>query len=262
MIKRDTHPQGAAETPPGADVAVRVRGVTKHFGVGGASIRALRGVDIDISVNQVLMLVGPSGCGKTTLLSVICGVLEADSGEVDLFGVRWSDLSESQKTARRGELVGYVFQQFNLIPTLTTSQNVAVPLLIRGVPMPEALRRAREALANVGLGDRLSEVPANLSGGMQQRVAIARALVGNPRLLVCDEPTANLDGHTGQKIMEIIKQATRPADPSAPARCVIVVTHDARLFHLADRIEQMEDGRLIGPLAPWQADPSLVQPHH
>jgi putative ABC transport system ATP-binding protein len=248
------HQQSApiSPPPPGMEVAVHVRGVTKHFGRGGASIRALRGVDIDVYANQLLMLVGPSGCGKTTLLSVMCGVLDPDDGEIEVFGLPWAKLSQSQKTLRRGQLVGYVFQQFNLIPTLTVVQNVAVPLLIQGLSMKSAIDHAAESLRNVGLGDRTMASPMELSGGMQQRVAIARALVHRPRLLVCDEPTANLDGHTGQKIIELIKSASRPA-PGEPSRCVVVVTHDARLFHHADRIEQMEDGRLTGAVDPHEA---------
>ena len=244
---------------PGKSPAIRAHGVKKAFGHGGATIRALRGVDLEIAPNQLMMLVGPSGCGKTTLLSILCGVLDADEGVAEVFGVNWGSLSAAQKTARRATLVGYVFQQFNLIPTLSAIDNVAVPLLIQGIHRTEAIQRASESLNRVGLGDRLLSRPSDLSGGQQQRVAIARALVTDPPLLVADEPTANLDSHTGQRIMELIRSATR-----APGhdRCVIVVTHDARLFHHADRIEQMEDGRLIGPLQPGQHDPSLVQPRH
>jgi putative ABC transport system ATP-binding protein len=137
-----------------------------------------------------------------------------------------------------------VFQQFNLIPTLDIKENAAIPLLIRGVRRPEALKRAREALAAVGLGDRVDDRPSQLSGGMQQRVAIARALVGKPALLVCDEPTASLDARTGQSVMDLIQEASRQTDAKGRARCIIVVTHDARIFHYADRIEEMEDGRI------------------
>jgi putative ABC transport system ATP-binding protein len=229
---------------PAAGPAIRVRGVTKSFGSEGAAVRALRGVDLDIDAGRLVMLVGPSGCGKTTLVSIISGVLEADDGEVEVFGVRWADLSSNERTRHRGELVGFVFQQFNLIPTLTAEANVAVPLLIRGVHRAEASRRARESLAAVGLGERMGAYPSQLSGGMQQRVAIARALVGRPALLVCDEPTANLDARTGQTAMELIHEASRGADARGRERCVIVVTHDARIFHYADRIEEMEDGLL------------------
>ncbi len=246
----------------GADLsnpAVKLQGVTKAFGHGTASIRALRGIDLQITPNQLIMLVGPSGCGKTTLLSVVCGVLDADHGQAEVFGTDWSGLSPAQKTARRAKLVGYVFQQFNLIPTLSAVDNVAVPLLIQGVKRRPSLHRASEALSRVGLGDRTGAFPAELSGGQQQRVAIARALVTRPPLLVCDEPTANLDSHSGQRILELIQAASRDQAHDGLPRCVIVVTHDPRLFHYADRIEQMEDGRLIGPISPEAHELKAVQ---
>lgn len=224
--------------------AVYARNVSKTFGKGTAAVPALRGVSITIDPGQLVMLVGPSGCGKTTLVSVISGVLDADEGDVAVYGTRWADLRSDQRTRLRGELVGFVFQQFNLIPSLTNEENVAVPLIIRGMSYAQAKKRAREVLAQVGLGDRAAARPAQLSGGMQQRVAIARALVADPPLLVCDEPTANLDARTGQNVMELIHHASRSADASGRKRCVIVVTHDARIFHYADRIEEMEDGRI------------------
>jgi putative ABC transport system ATP-binding protein len=228
--------------------AVRVAGVTKTFGKGQAAVAALRGVSMTIPQGQLIMLVGPSGCGKTTLLSIISGVLDADAGEVEVFGQAWSKLSTDKKTKLRGELIGFVFQQFNLIPTLTAAENTGVPLVIRGASLPSALVRAREALASVSLGDRGGAMPTELSGGQQQRVAIARALAGRPRLLVCDEPTANLDAKTGQQVMEIVRNATREAQTDGQGRqfrrTVIVVTHDPRIFHYADRIEEMEDGRV------------------
>lgn len=223
---------------------IRMAGVTKHFGRGRTTVRALRGVAMDVRAHELVMLVGPSGCGKTTLISIISGVLEADDGEIDVFGARWRSLSNAQRTARRAELVGFVFQQFNLIPALTAAENVASALLVRGVREREAMRRAREELDRVGLSERANARPAELSGGMQQRVAIARALVGKPRLLVCDEPTANLDAQTGRAVMELITKASKEPDERGESRCVIVVTHDTRIFHFADRIEEMEDGRL------------------
>ncbi len=229
------------------NIAVSLRKVSKSFGTGRTVVHALRGVDADIHENQLVMLVGPSGCGKTTLVSVISGVLDADEGEVSVFGTCWNALRRDQRTKLRGEIVGFVFQQFNLIPTLTVGENTCVPLLVRGMNRGAALERAAEVLAQVGLGDRIDSMPSQLSGGMQQRVAIARALVGRPRLIVCDEPTAALDGQRGQAIMELIHQASRGgsgANGGSEPRCVIVVTHDARIFHYADRIIEMEDGRL------------------
>jgi putative ABC transport system ATP-binding protein len=218
--------------------------VTRSFGSEGAAVQALRGVTLDVPASRLVMLVGPSGCGKTTLVSVISGVLRADSGSAEVFGVDWASLTSEQAAARRGEILGFVFQSFNLIPTLTVAENASVPLLVRGVPRREATERASLALASVGLGDRQRALPSEFSGGMQQRVAIARALVGQPRLIVCDEPTAALDGRTGQQVMELIHAASRSPDHRGRPRCVIVVTHDTRIFHYADQIIEMEDGRL------------------
>ncbi|MFN0012587.1 MAG: ABC transporter ATP-binding protein [Phycisphaerales bacterium] len=225
-------------------LAVRLRGVCKTFGKGAVAVPALRGIDLDIEPGKLVMLVGPSGCGKTTLVSIISGVLDADQGEARVFGVDWRSLSNDQKARRRGETVGFVFQQFNLLAPMSAVENVAVPLVLRGVAYAEALDRSADALKRVGLGERINARPAQLSGGMQQRVAIARALVGQPRLLVCDEPTANLDAYTGQASMELIAAAAKGTDRLGRACCVIVVTHDNRVFQFADRIEQMEDGRL------------------
>ncbi|MGE3108611.1 MAG: ABC transporter ATP-binding protein [Phycisphaerales bacterium] len=224
--------------------AINLRGVTKTFGKGAAAVRALCGVDMNVPEGQLVMLVGPSGCGKTTLISVISGVLDADDGVAELFGVDWGSLSSAQKTRRRSETVGFVFQQFNLIPTLTALDNVATALLVRGIRRSEAHQRAAASLGQVGLGDRVRAFPSQMSGGMQQRVAIARALVGRPRLLVCDEPTANLDAHTGHAVMDLIHAASRAADEHGQRRCVVVVTHDNRIFGYADRIEEMEDGTI------------------
>jgi putative ABC transport system ATP-binding protein len=227
---------------PGAP-AVRVRGLTRVFGEGKAAVQALRGVDVDIPANSLSMLVGPSGCGKTTLVSIISGVLDATEGTCEVLGHEWSTLSANERTRIRGRLVGFIFQQFNLIPTLTVLENASIPLLVQGVRPKEARARAAASLARVGLGDRLGAMPSQFSGGMQQRVAIARALVASPRLLICDEPTASLDSATGQAVMELIRDAARPGE-NGQDRCVIVVTHDTRIFHYADTIYEMEDGRL------------------
>ncbi|HVZ94505.1 MAG TPA: ABC transporter ATP-binding protein [Phycisphaerales bacterium] len=229
------------------NIAVSLHNVTRSFGSGKVVVHALRGVTAEIAANQLVMLVGPSGCGKTTLVSIITGVLDADGGTVSVFGHDWNAIPPDERTRVRGELVGFVFQSFNLIPTLTAAENVSVPLLVRGVSRSEALERAAQALHDVGIGDRLKAMPAELSGGMQQRVAIARALVGKPRLIVCDEPTASLDGLRGQAVMELIHTASRGGEGGGgkgDSRCVIVVTHDSRIFHYADRIIEMEDGRL------------------
>ncbi|MBL8747225.1 MAG: ABC transporter ATP-binding protein [Phycisphaerae bacterium] len=238
--------------------ALHLRGVKKTYGVGENAVRALRGIDLDVPSSQLVMLVGPSGCGKTTLVSILSGVLDADEGSVEVFGVDWRALRSAEATKRRSELMGFVFQSFNLIPTLNVVENTSVPLLVRGLGERAAQRRAAELLIEVGLGDRLKSMPGELSGGQQQRVAIARALVGKPRLLVCDEPTAALDGRTGQRIMELIQSAARGKDEAGRDRVVVVVTHDNRIFHYADRIIEMEDGRL----KPTLSQHVLEESHH
>jgi putative ABC transport system ATP-binding protein len=223
----------------GHTLAVYVRGITKTFGKGSTAVQALKGVDFDARQGELLMIVGPSGCGKTTLLSVIAGTLEFEQGEVDVFGHSLHALKPRQVTEFRKRNVGFIFQQFNLIPTLTLIENVSVPLLINGVARREAEERADAMLKQVGLEGRGRHTPLQLSGGQQQRVAIARALVHEPRLVICDEPTSALDKDTGQHIMEQLREIARH-----PERCVIVVTHDSRVFKFADRMTEMEDGRV------------------
>jgi putative ABC transport system ATP-binding protein len=221
--------------------AVSLRGIVKSFGTGDTKVTVLRGIDLDIYLGEMLLLVGESGGGKTTLLSAIAGILEIDAGDIDVLGVPLSDLPAGKRTTFRGQTMGFIYQQFNLLPALTAAENVAVPLLIQKISRSEALRRARTMLDRVGLGDRAEFLPKNLSGGQQQRVAIARALVNEPRLLICDEPTAALDGPNGQKIMELLREVGR-----APDRCVVIVTHDSRIFHFGDRMANLTDGRIVG----------------
>jgi putative ABC transport system ATP-binding protein len=220
-------------------LAVHVRGVTKTFGTGEAATRALKGVDFETRLGEMLMIVGPSGCGKTTLLSVIAGTLDFDQGELEVLSASLHKMKRREITEFRKRNVGFIFQQFNLIPTLNLVENVSVPLLINGVSRREAEQKAQALLEEVGLGGRGKDHPLNLSGGQQQRVAIARALVHEPRLLVCDEPTSALDKDTGAHIMELLRAVGRKPD-----RCVIVVTHDNRVFKYADRMAEMEDGRV------------------
>jgi len=226
--------------PPSSASAVLCRGVTKTYGSGNSAVVALRGIDLDVAVGQLMMLVGPSGCGKTTLISVIAGILDQDHGQCLLFGNDLKAMSPQRRTRYRGQTVGFVFQQFNLLPTLTAAENVSVPLLINGVKRHIAMDRARQVLDRVGLGDRTGSLPRELSGGQQQRVAIARALVHDPRLIVCDEPTSALDHQTGHNVMELLR-----AVALGEGRSLIIVTHDARIFEFADRMAQMDDGRVV-----------------
>jgi putative ABC transport system ATP-binding protein len=220
-------------------LAVRCRGVTKHYGEGAAKVIALRGVDLDVNAGELLMLVGPSGCGKTTLISVIAGILDRDSGECDVFDHDFATMSQRGRTLWRGRHIGFVFQAFNLLPTLTAAENVAVPLMILGQGRHPAVKRAREVLSFMGLGDRTESLPSQLSGGQQQRVAIARALIHEPKLIVCDEPTSALDHETGHTIMRLLRNAALKED-----RALVIVTHDQRIFGFADRIAKMDDGRI------------------
>jgi putative ABC transport system ATP-binding protein len=228
-------------TTAAAAPAVRLAGVVKTYGKGATAVTALRGTDLEVRPGELLMLVGPSGCGKTTLISVAAGILDPDAGEVELFGENLLAMTDGARVRFRGASVGFVFQSFNLIPTLTAAENVAVPLLIRGESRRAALARAREALDRVGIGDRGGARPSQLSGGQQQRVAIARAFVHRPRLIVCDEPTSALDHETGHKVMELLRGLVAEDRLS-----LVIVTHDNRIFGFADRVARMDDGRVIG----------------
>ena len=219
---------------------VNVHGVEKSFGTGASKLHVLKEVDLQAFDGEILMLVGPSGCGKTTLLSAIAGTLRPDEGRIEVFDQPLHAMRGGALTAFRARHIGFIFQQFNLIPTLDIVENVSVPLLIQGVGHGKAARRAREALAAVGMADRANERPAKLSGGQQQRVAIARALVHEPPLVICDEPTAALDATNGEIVLGLFRDVAR-----TPGRAVIIVTHDNRIFSYADRIARMDDGRIV-----------------
>ena len=233
--------EGAMDTAESNhSIAVRCRGLTKSYGAGDASVMALRGIDLDVRRGELLMVVGPSGCGKTTLISVIAGILDQDSGECEVLGRDFKDMGQRERARFRGLSIGFVFQLFNLLPALNAVENVSIPLLINGVARKNAEARAQEALEAVSLGARLDALPGKLSGGQQQRVAIARALVHEPKLIVCDEPTSNLDHVTGRSMMELLRGVAK-----SPDRALIVVTHDPRIFEFADRIARVDDGKII-----------------
>jgi putative ABC transport system ATP-binding protein len=223
-----------------AQQAVICRGVTKTYGRGTAAVQALRGVDLAVRPGELMMLVGPSGCGKTTLISVLAGVLRRDGGDCIVLDRDYNEMEPNETTRFRGKNVGFVFQAFNLIPSLTAAENVATPLIINRVHRRAAVRAADQMLDKVEFDERMMRsFPIDLSGGQQQRIAIARALVHHPRLIVCDEPTSALDSETGRRVMELVRQLAVDAQ-----RAVIVVTHDARIFDFADRIAYMDDGRI------------------
>jgi len=220
--------------------AVECIGVEKSFGAGQTLTRALRGVSLQVRPGELTMLVGPSGCGKTTLISAIAAMLTPDAGTIHVFGQDITRMRSHERTLFRRATVGFVFQQFNLLPALTVTENASIPLRLAGVAAAVANAKAAVLLTRLGLGDHLNRFPTDLSGGQQQRVAIARGLVHAPRLLVCDEPTASLDAENGQAAMALMRETA-----VQPDRTVIVVTHDDRIHHFADRIAHMADGRIV-----------------
>jgi len=230
-----------------APPAVVCRNLTKEFVTGDTRVLALDEVDVEIPYGEMALLVGPSGCGKTTLISVVAGLLDATRGEVRVLGEDLDKLRNGRLVNFRGKNIGFVFQQYNLLPALTAAENVAVPLLIQRQPRGPAVEKAKRLLEKVGIGNKADALPSQLSGGQQQRVAIARALIHEPRLLVCDEPTAALDAHAGQVVMQLIRDVA-----VQPDRAVIVVTHDSRVYKFGDRIVRMSDGKVesveVGPV--------------
>lgn len=224
----------------GNPLAVLCQNIVKTYDTGSQKITALQGIDLEVHTGELMMLVGPSGCGKTTLISVIAGILDQDSGLCSVFGQDLLKLSSREKLKFRAENIGFVFQAYNLLPTLNAAENVSIPLIINGMKRREATRKATGVLEQVGLGSRAEALPAQLSGGQQQRVAIARALVHSPKLIVCDEPTSALDHETGHHVLELLKSVA--VDSS---RALVIVTHDARIFDFADRIAQMDDGKVV-----------------
>jgi putative ABC transport system ATP-binding protein len=217
--------------------AVVCRGVQKAFGSGPSRLEVLRGVDLEAHYGEMTFLLGPSGSGKTTLLSIIAGLLKHDEGSVRVLGKNLSKLHNGEASLFRLQNIGFVFQQFNLIPALTAAENAAVPLLSAGWRRKDAIDQARRLLSELGMAHRADVLPNKLSGGEQQRVAFARALIQSPRLVICDEPTSALDGPTGRHVMELLRKIALNPD-----RAVLVVTHDFRILEFADRIAEINDG--------------------
>ncbi len=235
------------------DRAIEVRDVSKTYTEGSASVAALRGVTLEVGSGEIVMLVGPSGSGKTTLLSIMGCILQASSGRVCIAGQEVAHLPERDLPRVRREQIGFVFQGFNLFPTLTAGENVQLMLDVKRVRGSRARNRAYDLLASVGLAEKFDVVPCNLSGGQKQRVAIARALAGDPAIILADEPTAALDSHAGRSIMETLRSLAHER-----GRAVVVVTHDPRVLEFADRIIRIEDGMIAGSEAEGAASPRLV----
>ncbi len=220
--------------------AIAVRNLTKTYTEGANSSPALRGIDLDVEAGELVMLMGPSGSGKTTLLSIMGCILSPSSGSVRIAGKEVGTLSQKELPAVRLANIGFVFQGFNLFPTLTAVENVELMLDLKGVRGDEAKRRAGELLEQVGLAEKLHSFPADLSGGQKQRVGVARALAGDPKIILADEPTAALDSHTGRNVIEMMQQLSHER-----GRAVVVVTHDSRVLEFADRMVRIEDGLIV-----------------
>ena len=218
---------------------LNVSGVSKTFKSGGRDLNVLSDINFSIETGEVVAIVGPSGSGKTTLLGLCAGLDNPTGGEIDIFDQRISSLSENQKAAVRNEYVGFIFQNFQLIPTLTAYENVMVPLELQG-KKKEARTKSKDLLSRVGLGDRLTHYPSQLSGGEQQRVSLARAFANTPKLLFADEPTGNLDGETGQSVESLLFDLNREQNTT-----LVIVTHDMELAQKAGRIIRLKSGKII-----------------
>ena len=233
------------EAAVAARAVIRVRGLSRELRLGKVSVHALRHVNMEIYAGEMVSIVGPSGSGKSTLLGLIGGLDSPSSGSVEIDGVDITHMNEDQLTTIRNEKIGFIFQFFNLIPTLTALENVALPIQFAHRPRYQPYQRARELLDLLGLGDRMNHRPAELSGGQQQRVAIARALANNPPLLLADEPTGNLDTASGHVVLEALRNAQREAGTT-----VVLVTHDPELAGITDRQLTLVDGEIVaGPEA-------------
>jgi putative ABC transport system ATP-binding protein len=219
--------------------AISVSNICRDFEAGGQTLRVLHNIDADIRTGELTYLVGESGSGKTTLISIIAGILYPTEGSVSVLGTDIYGLSDNDLVRFRLANIGFIFQQYNLIPSLTAAENAAVPLVAAGMKRGEAIARSMVILEKLNMAAQAEKRPNQMSGGQQQRVAIARALVHEPRLIVCDEPTAALDAKSGRRVMDLLREVAL-----SPDRSVIIVTHDNRIFDLADRILTMEDGRI------------------
>ncbi|HET9913223.1 MAG TPA: ABC transporter ATP-binding protein [Anaerolineales bacterium] len=218
---------------------IRVKGLKKHYQMGGTTVRALDGLDLDIDAHTFTVVMGPSGSGKSTLLYLLGGLDRATSGEISLDGARLDQMDENALALFRRRSMGFIFQSFNLIPSMTAVENVAFPMQFAGISAAQRNEQARNLLKQVGLENRADHRPTELSGGQQQRVAIARALVNNPSLILADEPTGNLDTSSGAAVMQLLSDLHRSG------RTVLVVTHDPRMTRFATHKIFLLDGQIV-----------------
>jgi putative ABC transport system ATP-binding protein len=223
---------------------ISIRQVKKTFQEGAHEVPVLHGIDLDVGAGEVVLIMGPSGSGKTTLLSIMGCILRATSGSVRIAGRAVSTLAERELPAVRLQHIGFIFQGFNLFPTLTVGENVELSLDLKGVSAMQAKDQAHQLLQQVDLANKYDSFPADLSGGQKQRVAVARALAGSPSLILADEPTAALDSQSGRNVMQILRDLAH-----AQNKAVVIVTHDNRVLEFGDRIVQMEDGRIVSTSA-------------
>jgi putative ABC transport system ATP-binding protein len=217
--------------------------VWKIYPSGESTVQAVKGVDVSVDAGEMVAIMGPSGCGKTTLLNILSGIDEPNSGDVHVNGEPLFGISDNQRTRMRAEYLGFIFQDFNLLPVLTAVENVELPLLLLGNSASEARTGALEALRSVGLTDRAEHLPSELSGGQQQRVAVARALVHNPAVILCDEPTGNLDSVTSSEVLELLHKLNRDRNTT-----FLIVTHDPMIAERCTRTLQMSDGKIVEDL--------------
>jgi putative ABC transport system ATP-binding protein len=221
------------------EYVVETEDLAKYYQMGPVTVKALDGVDLRIKRGEYISIMGPSGSGKTTLFNMIGGIDRPTKGDVFIDGINLSKIPSKSMAWLRCRKIGYIFQTFNLIPVLTAMENVMLPMIFAGVEREERFRRAKEILETVGLGDRLNHKPAELSGGQQQRVAIARALANNPVIILADEPTGNLDLHTGLEIITLMREMNKEKGVT-----VIAATHDLKMIDVSDRIVYLRDGRI------------------
>ena len=219
---------------------VSAREIHKRFQLGNVEVHTLRGIDLDVMPGEMVAVMGPSGCGKTTMLNCLSGLDEFDSGEVRVEGTSLADMTDRQRTTYRAHRMGFVFQTFNLLPVINAVENVELPLLVGGMRTSEARRRATAALEQVGLSDRLFHRPGELSGGQRQRVTVARALANDPALVWADEPTGNLDSTSAGDVLKLMRRLNQEN-----GQTFVIVTHDAAVGALCDRIVRMQDGMIL-----------------
>jgi len=229
---------GRTARDAGRDAVVAARGVTKRYGEGDAAVEALRGADVDLRRGEFTAIMGPSGSGKSTLMHILAGLDRPTAGTIVIDGREIGALKDRELTKLRRDKVGFIFQSFNLLPTLTAAENIALPLTISGRKLDA--RWFEELVETVGLTDRLGHKPSELSGGQQQRVAVARALVSRPAVLFADEPTGNLDSHTGDEVLQLLRRSVDEL-----GQTIIMVTHDAHAAVTADRVLFLQDGEIV-----------------